>query len=154
MALQLALITQITLSMEPSENYRSRPLHKVEFHFDNISTSRIIVNPKAARYPGIFLLCRRDHSDPPFLIGLELDQMNWLLMNAFDKANRVDIAARLGEILSHPQPWGELLLRSTSGDGLNLNAVNFHTRLRRFALEGLHDEAPLHFFEAMKMEKE
>lgn len=139
--------------MKPSENYRSRPRRKVDFHFDNISASRIIVNPRAARYPAIFLLCRRGHSNPPFLIGLELDQMNWLLMNVFDKANRVGIAARLGEILSHPQPWGEILLRGDSAGGPIFKDMGFHTRLRRFALENLQEEAPLYFFEAMEMEK-
>ncbi len=153
MALHLAITTQNTLSMKPSKDYRSQPSHKVDFHFDTLSASRIIVNPQAARYPAIFLLCRRDHSDPPFLIGLELNQMNWLLMEVFDKKNRIDIAARLGEILSHAQPWGELLLRDNMRNGLSLNNVNFNTRLHRFALDDLQDEDPLYFFELMEMEK-
>ena len=82
-----------------------------DFWFEDPIITRIIVNPEVSRYPAIFMLCRCREDAPPFLIGLEFTQMNWLLMEIFSNALRMKTASALGEILSKRQPWGDFPLK-------------------------------------------
>lgn len=132
--------------------HRGKPRLHRNYRFSNLSVRRIIINPEVEGYPAIFLLCRRGLKSPPFLIGMEFVQINWLLMEVFEGEHRLHIASKLGEILSQDPAWGEIPLSRTFRGGLPMNNLSMRTKLRRFDLEELADQSPLYFFELIELQ--
>lgn len=139
--------------MHMKNSHNAHTPYPRKFRFGRMSVSRIIINPKAARYPEVFLLCRRPSVREPFLMGLGLYQLNWLLMNVFDKVHGLDIAARIGDIYARSDSWGEISLRQHGPDGLVLSDLQMDTRLGQFELKDTDGTEPLYYFELLEMEK-
>jgi|SRR5690606_31559401 len=124
-----------------------------EYYFNNLSVSKIIINPAVRGYPPLFLVCTGTFGSKKgsYVLALSFLQINKLLMGSLDNSERLDVAAKLAEFLIPNEHSGEICLRKALGTDLKITDVDLTTRVHRFNSDESTEGEALYYFQLIEM---
>lgn len=124
-----------------------------EYYFNNLSVSRIIINPSVRGYPPLFLVCHGTFGskEAAYVVALSFLQINKLLMASVDTSQRLEVASLLADFLIPDERSGEICLRKILGRDLHIENLDLTTRLHRFNADEPADDEALYYFQLIEM---
>ena len=130
-----------------------RSIFEKSQRFESVSARQIVLNPKIQNYPELFLVCRetRKGRGYEYLMGLELCQLNQILMQTIENADRLAISVQLGNFFISKKKTGEISLKKVIGKPLEISGFDLVTKVKMFHL-GVGDKTnALYFFQLIDL---
>jgi len=124
-----------------------------EYYFNQISVSRIIINPSVRGYPPLFLVCTGEFGSKKayYVLAMNFLQLNKLLMKSVENSTRLILAERLTDFLIPGDRSGEICLRKILGESLTITNLDLTTRVHRFNSDATAKDEPLYYFQLAEM---
>jgi len=128
-------------------------LYRKNYFFQKFVVHQLLINPKVKGYPPIFLICRDRLGEKryEFIIGLNLEQLNQLLMQAVANAERMTIAEKISDFLMSTRQTAEISVPHLLGSPLALQGLDISTRVCKFQMEPDRDDQALYYFELIEL---
>ncbi|MCH2215794.1 MAG: hypothetical protein MK086_11525 [Flavobacteriales bacterium] len=130
-----------------------KSIYEETHRFERISVRQILINPKIRNYPDLFLVCReiRNGKVYEYLIGLELRQLNQILMRFVENTDRIPIAERCCDFLISKKQTGEISLNEAIGKPLEISGFDLVTKVKMFSSEVGDNVNGLYYFQLLDL---
>jgi len=128
-------------------------LYRKNYYFSKFSVHQLLVNPQVKGYPPIFLICRDQHGHQrcEYIIGLNFNQLNALLMQSIENHHRLIIAEKLSDFLLSDKKTAEFSIQSLLGMTLVIDGLDLQTRVRKFQTEPSSKDRALYYFQPIDL---
>lgn len=123
------------------------------YYFNQISVSRIIINPSVRGYPPLFMVCSGNFGSKSayYILAMSFLQLNKLLMKSVENSTRLILAEKLTDFLIPGDRSGEICVRKTLGEALTITNLDITTRVHRFNSDANTVDDPLYYFQLTEM---
>ncbi|MEM9051939.1 MAG: hypothetical protein AAGC47_07810 [Bacteroidota bacterium] len=128
-------------------------IYEKNHRFEGISVRQILFNPKIENYPDLFLVCQetRKGQGYEYLIGLELQQLNQILMQIGENSDRMTIAERCSDFFISKKKTGEISLKNVIGKPLEISGFDLVTKVKMFQSEVGDRTNALYYFQLLDL---
>jgi hypothetical protein len=124
-------------------------LYRKNYHFEKFSVHQLLINPQVKGYPPVFLICRDYHGSRKceYIVGIDFNQLNKLLMNGVGNYNRLIIAEKLADFFLSDKKTAEFSLCDLLGKPLLVSGPELHTEVKKFQTEPDLKGTVLYYFQ-------